>query len=98
LPSHGGRLLIREFDEQVGFTEPFAATLPERSKKRFFNRRRQHHCLAEGPTCTQRRRLINVAVEVVVSSRRVLVKLSSRGLHLSDLFHLGRALAISPSG
>jgi len=45
-------------------------------RKRWFNRRREHDPLGEGHAETWRMRLIKVAAEIVVSTRRVLVRLS----------------------
>ena len=82
----------------LGIFDPVpAAALNERSKKRFFNRRRRHDPLGEGQPCTWRSRLIKVAVAVIVSSRRVLVKLSSSWPHLGELFRLGDRVALSGS-
>lgn len=50
--------------------------LAGRKRKRWFNRRRQHDPLGEGHAETWRMRLIKVAAEIVVSSRRILVRLS----------------------
>lgn len=74
-----------------------AAALPEPSKKRLFNRRRRHDPLGEGQPCTWRSRLIKVAVEVIVRSRRVLVKLSSSWPHAGELFRIGGRVALSGS-
>jgi Transposase DDE domain group 1 len=83
----------------LGVPDPLpAAALPETAKQRFFNRRRQHDPLGEGQPCTWRSRLIKVAVEVVVSSRRVLVKLAANWPHAGDLFRLGRQVALGGSG
>lgn len=83
---------------ELGVHDPVpAAALSETSKKRFFNRRRRHDPLGEGQPCTWRSRLIKVAVEVIVSSRRVLVKLASSWPHLDDLFRLGGQVALSGS-
>jgi hypothetical protein len=77
----------------LGIFDPVpAAALSEQSKKRFFQRRRRHDPLGEGQPCTWRSRLIKVAVEVIVSSRRVLVKLSSSWPHLDELFRIGRQI------
>jgi hypothetical protein len=46
-------------------------------RRRYFNRRRQADPLGEGQPCTWRSLLIKVAAEVVVSSRRILVRLSA---------------------
>jgi hypothetical protein len=51
--------------------------LPEPDRKRFFNRRRQHDPLGEGHADTWRTRLIKVAAEIIVSARRVWIRLSS---------------------
>jgi hypothetical protein len=45
-------------------------------RRRYFNRRRDHDPLGEGHAQTWRMRLIKVAAEIVVSARRVLVRLS----------------------
>jgi hypothetical protein len=45
-------------------------------RKRWFNRRREHDPLGEGHAETWRMRLIKVAAQIVVSTRRVLVRLS----------------------
>lgn len=83
---------------ELGMHDPLpAAALPETSKKRFFNRRRRHDPLGEGQPCTWRSRLIKVAVEVLVSSRRVLVKLASSWPHRDELFRLGDQVALSGS-
>lgn len=50
--------------------------LAGRKRKRWFNRRRQHDPLGEGHAETWRMRLIKVAAEIVVSSRRILVRLT----------------------
>jgi DDE family transposase len=54
-------------------TEALAGT----ARRRNFNRRRQVDPLGEGQPCTWRSLLIKVAAEVSVSSRRILVRLSS---------------------
>jgi hypothetical protein len=50
--------------------------LAGRDRRRYFNRRREHDPLGEGHAQTWRMRLIKVAAEIVVSTRRVLVRLS----------------------
>ncbi len=83
---------------ELGIPDPLpAAALSETSKKRFFNRRRQHDPLGEGQPCTFRSRLIKVAVEVIVSFRRVLVKVASSWPHRDDLFRIGGQVALSGS-
>jgi len=54
-------------------TEALAGT----ARRRYFNRRRQVDPLGEGQPCTWRSLLIKVAAEVIVSSRRILVRLSA---------------------
>lgn len=74
----------------LGITEPLPAeALPERDRRRFFNRRRQRDPLGEGQPGTWRTHLIKVAAEITTSSRRVLVRLSSSWPHLDELFRIG---------
>lgn len=47
------------------------------ARRRYFNRRRQADPLGEGQPCTWRSLLIKVAAEVLVSTRRVVVRLSA---------------------
>jgi hypothetical protein len=63
-----------------------AEALAGRERRTYFNRRRDRDPLGEGHPCTWRTRLIKVAAEILVSSRRVLVRLSSNWPHL-DHFH-----------
>jgi DDE family transposase len=51
-------------------------------RQRRFRRRRQRDPLGEGQPCTWRLLVIKVAAEVVVSARRILVRLSSSWPHL----------------
>jgi hypothetical protein len=51
-------------------------------RQRHFRLRRQRDPLGEGHPCTWRALLIKVAAEVVVSTRRIVVRLSSSWLHL----------------
>lgn len=64
--------------------EPWRPTeaLGGSARRRYFNRRRQADPLGEGQPCTWRSLLIKVAAEVIVSSRRVLVRLSASWPHL----------------
>jgi len=79
----------------LGITEPLPAqALPERARKRFFNRRRQLDPLGEGQPCTWRSRLFKVAAEITVSSRRVLVRLAVSWPHLDELFRIGRRVSL----
>jgi Transposase DDE domain group 1 len=47
------------------------------ARRRYFTRRRQVDPLGEGQPCTWRSLLIKVAAEVVISARRILIRLSS---------------------
>jgi hypothetical protein len=78
--------------------------LAGRDRRRWFNRRREHDPLGEGHAETWRMRLIKVAAEIVVSTRRVLVRLSGSWpfLHhyraVCSAIHAACAsLAIAPS-
>jgi hypothetical protein len=59
-----------------------AEALTGAERQRHFRQRRQRDPLGEGHPCTWRTLLIKVAAEVVVSTRRVLVRLSSSWPHL----------------
>jgi hypothetical protein len=61
-------------DEHSPAPSPASTTA---SRRRYFSRRRQADPLGEGQPCTWRSLLIKVAAEVVVSSRRVLIRLSA---------------------
>jgi hypothetical protein len=56
--------------------------LPGAARQRHFRQRRQRDPLGEGHPCTWRTLLIKVAAEVVVSTRRIVVRLSSSWPHL----------------
>lgn len=60
--------------------------LTGRARRRYFSRRRQADPLGEGQPCTWRSLLIKVAAEVIVSSRRILVRLSASWPYL-DWYH-----------
>ena len=62
------------------------------NRKRFFNRRRERDPLGGGFASTWRTRLIKVAAEVIVRSRRVIVRLSGSWPHLDQFLHVGRAV------
>lgn len=75
-----------------------AAALPPRIKRRRFHRRRRQDPLGEGHACTWPSQRIKVAVEIVVSTRRVLVRMPTHWPHLSQLFRIGRAVSLAGSG
>jgi hypothetical protein len=54
-----------------------AEALPEPARRRYFDRRRRHDPLGEGQPATWRLLFIKIAAEVVVSQRRILVRLSA---------------------
>jgi hypothetical protein len=59
-----------------------AEALTGAERQRHFRLRRQRDPLGEGHPCTWRTLLIKVAAEVVVRTRRILVRLSSSWPHL----------------
>jgi hypothetical protein len=85
-----------------------AAALPAEAlvgaeRRRYFRQRRQRDPLGEGQPCTWRSLLIKVAAEVVVSTRRVVVRLSSSWPHLGWFRRVcerlrGPASAAAPAG
>lgn len=88
---HGAALnLLVRFRQAVRVPEPVAAVPPEvpaealagEERARYFRLRRQRDVLAEGQPQTWRRLLFRVAAVVVVSSRRVFVRLSGSWPHL----------------
>lgn len=73
------------------------AALAGRDRKRYFNRRREQDPLGEGHAETWRTRLIKVAAEVIVSARRVLVRLSGSWPFLGHYAAVCAAVARFPS-
>jgi hypothetical protein len=71
---------------------PPAEALTGAARQQYFRQRRQHDPLGEGQPCTWRSLLIKVAAEVVVSARRVLVRLSSSWPYLPWYQHVCRFL------
>jgi DDE family transposase len=63
------------------------------ARRRYFSRRRQEDPLGEGQPCTWRLMLIKVAAEVIVSTRRILVRLSSSWPFLDHYRHVCAFLA-----
>jgi len=66
--------------------------LPAAKRRAYFNERRLRDPLGEGHPCTWRTRLIKVAAEVVVSARRILVRLSAHWPHLRHYAQVARAV------
>jgi hypothetical protein len=67
------------------------------SRKQFQNRRRAHDPLGEGQPCTWRSRLIKVAAEIIVSTRRVVVRLASHWPNLEYFFGVSHAVLSLPA-
>ena len=85
--------LPRQTPKQLGLEDRLPAeVLDEPDRKRFFNRRRQRDPLGEGFACTWRTRLIKVAAEVIVSARRILIRLSGTWPHLDHFEHVCSAV------
>jgi hypothetical protein len=75
-----------------------AEVLDEPDRKRYFTRRRVRDPLGEGFACTWRTRLIKVAAEIIVSARRILVRLSGTWPHLDHFADVSRAvLGVDPA-
>jgi hypothetical protein len=95
-------LLVR-LRQQIALPEPATPTpceagLPAQAqtgaeRQRQFRLRRQRDPLGEGHPCTWRLLLIKVAAEVVVSARRVLIRLSSSWPNLNWYQHVCQRLA-----
>jgi hypothetical protein len=86
-------LLVRLRREIAAPPAPLATDVPTGAlagaeRRRFFQRRRQVDPLGEGQPCTWRSLLVKVAAEVVVSTRRVLVRLAANWPHLDLYRHL----------
>jgi hypothetical protein len=65
-------------------------------RRRYFRLRRQHDPLGEGQPCTWRTLLIKVAAEVLVSTRRILVRLSACWPYLPFFQHVCQQVTSSP--
>jgi hypothetical protein len=63
-------------------------------RRKYFNTRRRHDPLGEGHITTWRARIIKVAAEVVVSTRRIVIRLSSSWPYLDLFLQVARANAI----
>lgn len=83
---------------ELGLVNPLPAqALPERDRKRYFNRRRDADPLGEGFGCTWRTRLIKVAAEVITRARRVIVRLSASWPHLEHFWKVGELVRQLPA-
>lgn len=70
--------------------------LPAGQRRRHFNARRLRDPLGEGHPCTWRTRLIKVAAEVIVSARRILVRLSAHWPYVDHYAQVAAAV-LSPT-
>lgn len=70
--------------------------LPEPDRRRYFNRRRERDPLGEGQPETWRTRLIKVAAEIRVSTRRVLIRLSGNWPYLCHYAQVSDAVLAFP--
>lgn len=61
-------------------------------RKQYFNRRRQRDPLGEGQVCTWRTRVIKVAAQIVVSTRRICVRLCGVWPHLHHYRDVAQAI------
>lgn len=77
-----------------------AATLSEPERRKYFNRRREADPLGEGHASTWRHRLFKVAAEVIVTARRVVVRVSAHWPYLKHLIDVASqtGAAVVPSG
>lgn len=66
--------------------------LPPGDKRTYFNWRRRDDALAEGFACTWRTRLIKVAAEILVSARRIVVRLSGSWPYLNEYVRISQAV------
>jgi len=86
------RQLVADPPEQEGGNELPTEALAGRKRKRWFNRRRERDPLGEGYPETWRMRLIKVAAEIIVSSRRILVRLSASWPYLKYYLAVSQAV------
>ena len=70
-----------------------AEALPGLRRRKYFNARRRDDPLGEGHISTWRTRLIKVACEVVVSARRIVIRLSSSWPYLDQFRKVAQANA-----
>jgi DDE family transposase len=66
--------------------------LAGKTRRNYFNHRREQDPLGEGQPCTWRTRLIKVAAEIVVRARRIIVRLASSWPYLDHYRKVGEAV------
>jgi hypothetical protein len=74
-----------------------AEALTGPAREHYFRHRRRHDPLGEGQPCTWRTLLIKVAAEVLVSARRVVVRLSASWPNLAYFHHVCHHLCCVPA-
>jgi hypothetical protein len=72
-------------------------SLSPSDRKAYFNRRRQKDALGEGFACTWRTQFIKVAAEIIVSARRILVRLSASWPYLTEYLRISQAVLAHPN-
>jgi hypothetical protein len=75
-------------------TEVPNEALTGRDRRRFFGRRRRRDPLGEGQPCTWRTLLIKVAAEVLVRSRRIVIRLAANWPHLDWYLQVCKQLGV----
>jgi len=73
-------------------TELPTEALAGKDRRDYFNHRRERDPLGEGHPCTWRTRLIKVAAEIIVSARRVVVRLASSWPYLDHYRQVAEAV------
>ena len=80
--------------------DPQAELPPEalagKARRRYFNFRRQRDPLGEGHPCTWRSRLIKVAAEIIVRSRRIIVRLAGSWPYLHHYHDVAKTVLQIP--
>jgi len=74
-----------------------AEALAGKKRHEYFNHRRERDPLGEGQPCTWRTRLIKVAAQILVTSRRVVVRLSGCWPYLSHYRHIATVALGTPA-
>ena len=70
--------------------------LAGKERRDYFNHRRERDPLGEGHPCTWRTRLIKVAAEIVVRSRRIVVKLAGSWPYLDHYRRVAESVLAVP--
>jgi hypothetical protein len=102
LHAQAHNLLVRLRRLVVIAPPPWSTEMPNealtgRERRRFFQHRRRRDPLGEGQPCTWRTLLIKVAAEVLVSTRRIVVRLAANWPHHDWYRHICRQLGVLTS-